>query len=138
MLRDILKPLSEATMRAGVTIDEVLALGADGLTDFMLDLPSRAGLLELAWQQHANSDTRWEANDLNDLVFLSVAVGYCDIVVTERRWAAHVQPQPDRQTTRNARPEPPRRPARSTYARQRDQLSNRTPVHNARRGRPSG
>jgi hypothetical protein len=86
MLRDIVKPLQEATVRAGVTIDEVLALGADGLTDFMLDLPSRAGLLELTWQQHANSDTRWEANDLNDLVFLSVAVGYCDIVVTERRW----------------------------------------------------
>jgi hypothetical protein len=86
MLRDILKPLSEATVRAGLTIDEVLALGADGLTDFMLDLPRRAGLLELVWQQHASSDTRWEPNDLNDLVLLSVAVGYCDIVVTERRW----------------------------------------------------
>ena len=86
MLLDILKPLYEATVRAGVAIDDVLALGADGLTEFMLDLPSRAGLLELAWQQHANSDTRWEPNDLNDLVYLSVAVGYCDIVVTERRW----------------------------------------------------
>ena len=85
MLRDILKPLQEATVRAGVTVDAVMALGAYGLTDFMLDLPSRAGLLELAWQQHANDDTLWQANDLNDLVFLSVAIGYCDIVVTERR-----------------------------------------------------
>lgn len=51
----------------------------------MLDLPSRAGLLELAWRQHANSNTLWEPNDLNDLVFLGVAIGYCDIVVTERR-----------------------------------------------------
>jgi hypothetical protein len=28
------------------------------------------------------------ANDLNDLVYLSAAIGYCDMVVTERKWSA--------------------------------------------------
>jgi hypothetical protein len=86
MLLDIRDPLQQAQVRAGLSTDQVLALGADGLTDFMLDLPSRVGLLEMTWQQHANPQTRWAPNDLNDLVFLSLAVGYCDVVVTERRW----------------------------------------------------
>jgi hypothetical protein len=58
------------------------------LMAFMLDLPSRVALLELMWRQHADLGTRWVANDLNDLVYLSAAIGYCDIVVTERKWSA--------------------------------------------------
>ena len=88
MLVDIKKPLVAALRRAAVTLDEFTALGRQGLTDFILDLPSRVALLELMWRQHADLQTKWQANDLNDLVYLSAAIGYCDIVVTERRWAA--------------------------------------------------
>lgn len=88
MLLDIKEPLDAALGRATVTLDEFTGLGRQGLTEFMFDLPSRAALLELMWRQHGDLQTKWKGNDLNDLVYLSAAIGYCDIVVTERRWSA--------------------------------------------------
>jgi hypothetical protein len=52
-----------------------------------LELPSRSAALELMWRQYDNLETGWKANDLNDIAYLSTAVGYCDMVVTERKWA---------------------------------------------------
>lgn len=37
-----------------------------------------------------NPQQPWKRNDLNDLLFLSIAVPYCDVVVTERQWARHI------------------------------------------------
>jgi hypothetical protein len=88
MLLDIQEPLKDALRGAHVALDEFMDLDRSGLIDFMLDLPSRVALLELMWRQHADLGTKWVANDLNDLVYLSAAIGYCDIVVTERRWSA--------------------------------------------------
>jgi len=88
MFLDIRDAVHEAQIRTTVSTDELLALGAEGVTSFMQDLPSRDAMLALATVQHRNPQTRWEPNDLNDLVYVSLAVGYCDIVVTERKWAA--------------------------------------------------
>lgn len=85
-LEDIFDPLEDAMMRASIGWDEFLAPGPDGVTEFMLDLPSRAAGLELMWRQHDNTRTVWKPNDLADIGYLSTAVGYRDIVVTERRW----------------------------------------------------
>jgi hypothetical protein len=83
---DIKDELSAAQVRANVTNDEITALGRDGVTDLLLDLPSRAAGHRMMWWQHDNSQTEWKPNDLNDIAYLSVAVGYCDVVVTERKW----------------------------------------------------
>jgi hypothetical protein len=80
------EPLEAAMRRAAIWWDDIIALGADGATDLMLDLPTRAPGLELMWRQHDNTQTTWKPNDMNDIGFLSTAVAYCDIVVTERKW----------------------------------------------------
>ena len=71
---------------ANVTNEEIVALGVDGVTELLLDLPSRAAGHRMMWWQHDNPQTEWKPNDLNDIAYLSVAVGYCDVVVTERKW----------------------------------------------------
>lgn len=86
MLLNLRDPIHDAQKRAMVSTDDLLGLGAEGVTDLMRDLPSQAGVLELTWLQHDNPQTRWHANDLNDVTYLSVAVAYCDVVVTERKW----------------------------------------------------
>jgi len=88
MMRDITEPLTAALRQTGVTVDQFTALERKELIALMLDLPSRVALLELMTRQHADLGTKWVANDLNDLVYLSAAIGYCDIVVTERKWSA--------------------------------------------------
>ena len=50
------------------------------------DLPSRAPGFELTRLQHDNQQTTWKPNDMTDIGYLSVAVGYCNIVVTEKKW----------------------------------------------------
>jgi hypothetical protein len=84
---DIKDELSVAQVRANVTNDDIAALGVDGVTELLLDLPSRGPGHHMMWWQHDNPQTKWEPNDLDDISYLSVAVGYCDVVVTERKWA---------------------------------------------------
>jgi hypothetical protein len=83
---DIKDELSAAQVWANVTNEEIVALGIDGVTELLLDLPSRAAGHRMMWWQHDNPQTEWKPNDLNDIAYLSVAVGYCDVVVTERKW----------------------------------------------------
>jgi len=87
-LWDMKEPLEAAMRRAGIWWEEIIALEAEGTTDLMLDLPSRAPGLELMWRQHDNTQTTWQPNDMTDIGYLSAAVAYCDVVVTERKWAA--------------------------------------------------
>jgi hypothetical protein len=87
-VRDMFEQLDEARARAGIAWEELLKLGADDWADFLLDLPSRAPGLELMWRQHDNTQTTWHPNDMTDIGYLSAAVAYCDVVVTERKWAA--------------------------------------------------
>lgn len=87
-LQDIDDALRDALTHAGISWAEFAALGEDGVTAFMLDLPTRGPGLELMWRLHDNTETNWTPNDMIDIGFLSTAVGYCDIVVTERKWAA--------------------------------------------------
>ena len=40
---------------------------------------------ELLHLRVANADDKWEANDLNDILYLCGAAGYADVVVGERK-----------------------------------------------------
>jgi hypothetical protein len=85
-LIDLQGLLSVAMERAGIGWEQFLADGPEGVNDFMLDLPSRAPGFELMGLQHDNQQTTWKPNDMTDIGYLSVAVAYCDIVVTENKW----------------------------------------------------
>lgn len=101
-LLDIREPLNEALQHAGITNTESPDLDtAEGLTALLHALPSRDVIFDLRRLRHADGQARWEANDLNDLGALSVALPYCDIVVTEKQWR-HLACQagiPDRYNT---------------------------------------
>jgi hypothetical protein len=56
------------------------------MTGLLIDLPSRAVTYELRRLRHQSRDTKWKPNDLEDIASLSVAIPYCDVVVTEKQW----------------------------------------------------
>jgi hypothetical protein len=58
--------------------------GAQGLAEL-----SSAGLFrELSHYRHLNKGTVWKHNDLTDMVYLSCAGAYADVVVCERHMAS--------------------------------------------------
>jgi hypothetical protein len=86
-LMDILEPLNEAFEHARITKAESADLDtAEGMTALLRALPSRDVIFDLRRLRHADRQARWESNDLNDLGALSVALPYCDVVVTEKQW----------------------------------------------------
>lgn len=86
---DILTPLMTESALCGVDLNEILT-SKDSIRSLLHGLPSRWVMSELRRVRLRNPQQPWESNDLNDLLSLSIAVPYCDVVVTERQWARHI------------------------------------------------
>jgi hypothetical protein len=83
---DICEPLTLTATELGITADQL----ADNAAEIIDQIPSRWVEMKLRTQRQANPQKVWEGNDLNDVLALSIAVPYCDVVVTEKSWAALV------------------------------------------------
>jgi hypothetical protein len=88
-LTDIVSPLQEALAQHEISIDEFMGLGELRWWAFLEDMPwQRADMhLKRQWAKNANLRPNDRSSHLSDWAFLSVAVSYCDIVVTEKLMA---------------------------------------------------
>lgn len=86
-LRDILRPVLEALLRAGLDPDEFIDEGRDALTAFIDELPTRSLTGALRYDKFAGKQA-WEPNDLDDIVSLPIAAVHCDVVITEAQWVS--------------------------------------------------
>lgn len=80
--------LADALTARGLNLEDVLT-DLDVARRFVDSMPSGDVCVSLLTAAHRNPQTGWRANDIFDIDALSVAVPYCDVVVTERH-AAHV------------------------------------------------
>jgi hypothetical protein len=78
--------LSKILIKHGQTIDDFLKIGADQFEPFFAKVPSLHTEIELATKRNKHWDKRIDGNDVSDITSLSVAIPYCDIVVTEVFW----------------------------------------------------
>jgi len=69
--------------KRGLTLKEVLPDRQSGRA-FVRSMPSTDVAIELKTAWHRNRDKHWNANDIHDIDAMSVAVPYCDIVVTDK------------------------------------------------------
>jgi hypothetical protein len=60
---------------------------SDSVHAFVAALPSAFAWATLRYWKHRDLTHPWEQHDWTDISALSVAVPYCDVVITERRWA---------------------------------------------------
>jgi hypothetical protein len=81
------EPMAEAIVRAGLSWDDVTALGRDGMSALVEDMPVIFVTSELHRLREGAVQQAWTMNDLIDIDALSRAVVHCDVVVTERQWA---------------------------------------------------
>ncbi|MGU3294853.1 hypothetical protein [Williamsia sp. M5A3_1d] len=88
-LADIFDPLIAECDRSEVDLGGLIG-SKEAQYDLLRGIPSRWVMSELRRVRLRNPQQPWTRNDLNDLLFLSTAVPYCDVVVTERQWAMHI------------------------------------------------
>lgn len=61
--------------------------GPESVHAFIAAMPSAFAWATLRYWKHRDLTHPWEQHDWTDISALSVAVPYCDVVITERRWA---------------------------------------------------
>jgi hypothetical protein len=88
-LIDIMDPLIRACLALGVDLNALVG-DRERMQTLLQNVPSRWVTREMRRLRHRNPQQRWHPHDLNDVNALSVAVPYCDVVVTERQWAHHL------------------------------------------------
>jgi hypothetical protein len=75
----------------GKSMQDFLRLGTDKLMTFFSEVPTLDVETELAVARNEDWNKGIHTNDSSDISFLSVAIPYCDIVVTEKYWRHKVR-----------------------------------------------
>ncbi|MEV7061164.1 hypothetical protein AB0N95_37710 [Streptomyces microflavus] len=88
MSLEVIDMLTQALLDRGKELAEVVT-GRESIRAFADCMPSAEIHTTLTTAAHRNREKSWESNDIFDIDALSIAVPYCDIVVTER-YASHV------------------------------------------------
>ena len=59
--------------------------------EWLQKLPSLFVRANLCLQRYKNTSKPFDRNDVKDMAFLSTAIPYCDIVITEKSWTSHTK-----------------------------------------------
>lgn len=86
---DILGPLNEVASALRINVDELLRDNTFDGRELLEHIPSRVVARCLRSTRHRNRQTKWKANDLQDIGGLAFAIPYCDVVCTEKSWVHH-------------------------------------------------
>ena len=89
-LSDILNEVAAECPRAGITADEMSDWTLNHSSDDISVMPSLGLFREAMREKLLNPGTRWEDNDLADLMYLTCGAGYADHVVAERSFASQI------------------------------------------------
>lgn len=86
LFRDLHKELAEESYAAGLTAVQLQEWGSVSRpVQGMSVLPAWGLYREMMHERHLNRGTKWNPNDVIDMVYLSCAAGYADFVVCERQ-----------------------------------------------------
>lgn len=88
---DVMLELAEAAQAAGATQEEFEAFILDESEATLMRQPALSRYREVVHRRLSNSSDRWEPNDLYDLLFLSTAAGYGDVVVAEKKMGNYLR-----------------------------------------------
>jgi hypothetical protein len=88
---DVRLEFATAAQAAGATHEEFEALIMDESETKLMGQPALGRYREVIHRRLSNPSDTWEPNDLYDLLFLSTAAGYGDVVVAERKMGNYLR-----------------------------------------------
>lgn len=89
----LLEPISQAAMQRGADPRDVFLSNPafktppDAMRAFAQTMPSLHVMATLRTWKHRDTSHPWDQHDRVDLMGLCVAIPYCHVVITEKRWA---------------------------------------------------
>jgi hypothetical protein len=83
-----LEAFNEACSRAGLPPSAVAEAGRPAMQALLEQVPTMYATARLRRHRHVASAKRLDSHDIYDLIALPTAIVYCDVVVTERQYAA--------------------------------------------------
>jgi hypothetical protein len=86
-IQDMGAEIAEEARMAGLAPEELAHWLSSPFLD-VRDMPALGVYREMLQQRHLNVGTTWRTNDLTDMVYLSCAMGYADVVIAERHMTA--------------------------------------------------
>lgn len=90
-ITDLGRELAEEAHRAGITPEEMSEWTRHCSDTDISELPSLGLFREVLHEKLLNPGTRWETNDVTDLMYLPCAAGYADHVVGENSLTAQME-----------------------------------------------
>jgi hypothetical protein len=84
LLVELFQKLLDALQARNLTMD-LLNGDRERARRLVRSMPSSEVATELKVSAHCNRQTKWTSNDMIDIDAMSLAVPYCDVVVTEKR-----------------------------------------------------
>lgn len=87
LIADLEREIAEEAHDYGVPIKKFQWWLQKQATKDLQRMPALGVYREMLFDRHINTGTPWQPNDLTDIIYLSCAAGYADVVVTERHMA---------------------------------------------------
>lgn len=88
---DMGNDLPESALRAGLTPERFGEWLRQDAEAALSSTPALGRVREVLHLRLANADDRWEANDLNDVLYLCTAAGYADFVLGEKKTCSYLR-----------------------------------------------
>jgi hypothetical protein len=89
-MTELLPVLHEVATSMGLSIDDLISGGREWIETLLSLLPMDS-IVRSLHRSTLPTNRQWEPNDHNDVVYLSAAAAYCDVVVGEREWIAKLR-----------------------------------------------
>jgi hypothetical protein len=86
-MQDMGAEIADEARNAGLAPEELAHWLSSPFPD-VREMPALGVYREMLQQRHLNVGTTWKTNDLTDMVYLSCATGYADVVIAERHMTA--------------------------------------------------
>ena len=88
---DLGMELPRAAQSAGITPEEMSDWTRNHSERDVQEMPTLGVYREVLHEKLSDTQLRWEDNDLIDMMYLTTAAGYCDLVTAERAHASHIR-----------------------------------------------
>jgi hypothetical protein len=91
IVKDLRGVINSSLEGYGKSVEDIISMGKDKIIEFIENIPTLDVEAELVSRRNVSWNRAIDENDWADIRFLTTAIPYCDIIVTEKYWKDLIQ-----------------------------------------------